>query len=198
MEHLRNLNGQDLQGKLKSQRGGSQEVHVKQKVEWPQNYVLSGVTKNRPSCDSLSVYQWVAGFGRIIQEESDMEIKNQMLECMTELMDDAQDFSWTSAKASHAVLLCRMEEGRVRWDETNKIDRIRRANAQRNFGNGQQQGGGSREKALICKFYQTGKCHQKTDHFSAGKKYRHVCNLCFAGHPAKDCKNGRNKNSKND
>ena len=37
-----------------------------------------------------------------------------------------------SAKASHAVLLCRMEQGEVTgWSDTEKIDRIRWANAQR-------------------------------------------------------------------
>ena len=39
---------------------------------------------------------------------------------------------WQSAKASHAVLLCRMEEGEISdWSQTDKIDGVRRANAQR-------------------------------------------------------------------
>ena len=47
-------------------------------------------------------------------------------------LDDSNDFSWQAAKASHAVLLCRMEQGEVTgWSDTEKIDRIRRANAQR-------------------------------------------------------------------
>ena len=28
-------------------------------------------------------------------------------------MEDTSDFSWVSAKASHAVLLCKMEEGKL-------------------------------------------------------------------------------------
>ena len=39
-------------------------------------------------------------------------------------MEDANDFSWQAAKASHAVMLCRMEEGKVEWHETHKLDRI--------------------------------------------------------------------------
>ena len=46
-------------------------------------------------------------------------------------MKDAQDFGWASAKGAHAVLLCRMEEGKVNWNMTEKIDRIRRAHAQK-------------------------------------------------------------------
>ena len=54
-----------------------------------------------------------------------------MLEYLSEIMEDPNDFSWQSAKASHAVLLCRMEEGKVEWHETHKLDRIRIAHAQR-------------------------------------------------------------------
>ena len=39
------------------------------------------------------------------------------------------DFSWASAKASHAVLLCEMERGTVDWSNRSRIDRIRRAQA---------------------------------------------------------------------
>ena len=200
LEQLKAFNGQEtIQGKLKSQRGGNQDIMVKRKVDWPQNFVLTGTTKTRPSYDALSIFQWVAGFGRIIQEESNAEIKNCMLEYLTELMEDAQDFSWTSAKASHAVLLCRMEEGRVDWNDTAKIERIRRANAQRSqTQHSNQQTSWNKDKALICKFYQTGQCHQKADHFSGGRKYRHVCSVCFNQHPAKECKSNRQKAAKND
>ena len=35
-----------------------------------------------------------------------------------------------STKGSHAMLLCKMEEGKVQWTDTHKIDHIRRAHAQ--------------------------------------------------------------------
>ena len=55
-----------------------------------------------------------------------------MLAYLIALLDDANDFSWQSAKASHVVLLCRMEQGEIAsWSETDKIDRVRRANVQR-------------------------------------------------------------------
>ena len=68
----------------------------------------------------------------ITKEEQNIDTKNYaMLDYLSVLMDDANDFSWQSAKASHAVLLCRMEEGKVEWSETSKIDRIRHPHAQR-------------------------------------------------------------------
>ena len=87
-------------------------------------------------------------------------------------MEDAQDFSWTSAMASHTVLLCQMEAGRVKWSDCHKIDRIRRANAQRVIGNSNGTAGSFRDKPLICKFFQTGTCSHNRDHVSAGHKYR--------------------------
>ena len=55
-----------------------------------------------------------------------------MLDYLISMFEDVQDFSWDSARASHAVFLCRMEQGEVRnYTDTEKIDRIRHANAQR-------------------------------------------------------------------
>ena len=49
-----------------------------------------------------------------------------MLDYLIALMD-ANDFSWDVARASHAVLLCRMEQGEVKnYCDTDKLDRIRR------------------------------------------------------------------------
>ena len=48
-----------------------------------------------------------------------------MLDYVINLLEDAADFSWASAKASHAVLLCWMEQGEVSgWSDVDKIDRI--------------------------------------------------------------------------
>ena len=126
LQELTELAKTGTSSKLKSQRGGNVEVMVKTRVKWPHEYILSGLTKERVSYDQLSVTQWVAGFGRTMREEADPEIRQHMLDYMISLMDDANDFSWISAKASHAVLLCRMEQGKVRsYADISAIDRIR-------------------------------------------------------------------------
>ena len=68
----------------------------------------------------LGQCQWVSGFLAVIKEENDGNIKSAMLDYMSDL--NAQDFGWSQAKASHAVLLCCTEEGKVTWLETVKID----------------------------------------------------------------------------
>ena len=76
----------------------------------------------------------MAGFATIAREESDLDTKNAMLEYLADLMEDAHDFSWASAKGNHAMLLCQMEEGKIQWTDIHKIDLVRRAHAQRFAG----------------------------------------------------------------
>ena len=101
-------------------------------MKWPHEYVLSGSSKERTIYDQLSVVQWVAGFCRIMREEKNNNVKDIMLDYIISLFDDANDFSWDAAKVSHAVLLCRMEQGEIfDYTQVENIDRVRRANAQR-------------------------------------------------------------------
>ena len=78
--------------KIKSLRGGSVDVNVPHRVKWPQEYVLSGTKKERVQYDNLSVTQWVAGFCRIMKEESNVENKEHMLDYLIQLLEDANDF----------------------------------------------------------------------------------------------------------
>ena len=55
------------------------------------------------------------------------------------LLDDANDFSWSAAKACHAVLLCHMEQGEIKdFTQTEAIDRVRRAHVQRHVNQSSQ------------------------------------------------------------
>ena len=168
-------------GTFKSQRGGQEQITVKCQVPWPQNYILSCTAKNRVSYDSLSVFQWVCGLCNIIREESNVKTKNCMLDYMTEIMEDAQDFGWASAKGAHALLLCCMEEGKVQWHMTEKIDRIRRAHAQKVVSTSSSQGKKvqSTMQGIPCNFFQTGKCSHTSDHVTNGHSYKHICSHCL-------------------
>ena len=67
-----------------------------------------------------------------MRDEENLQTRGHMLDYLIALLDDSNDFSGQAAKASHAVLLCRMQQGEIAsWAETDKIDWIRRANAQR-------------------------------------------------------------------
>ena len=94
-----------------------------------------------------------------MKEEKNPEIKDSMLDYLVSLFDDANDFSWDAAKASHAILLCRMEQDEIKnYTELEKIDRIRRAHAQRhshtsqNYQNPKKMGQKTL-KSMPCIFY---------------------------------------------
>ena len=65
-------------------------------------------SKSRVSYDSLSISQWVSGFAMIINDEPDIDVKQNMLEYLSEIMEDSHNFGWGAAKGAHAVLLCKM------------------------------------------------------------------------------------------
>ena len=79
--------------------------------------------------------QWMAGFCRTMREETNQNLKDHMLNYLIDLMNDAKDFSWVWPRP--AMLLCRMEQGEVTgYDQVDRIDRIRRANAQKHVAQG--------------------------------------------------------------
>ena len=162
-DRIKELQAIHPQGKFKSQRGGSDTYWCKKEVPWPQNHILSGTSKSRVTYDNLSMAQWVSGFCAIIKDENNVETKNNMLSYVVDLMEDCQDFGWQSAKGTHAVVLCHMEENKVNWDDTNKLDRLRRVHAQRTPNSNTSLGRKfkSKDKGISCRFYQKGTCGQK-------------------------------------
>ena len=169
----------------------------KKEVAWPHNHVLGGSSKNRISYDNLTMSQWVSGFATIVRDESDLSIKNKMLEYLADIMEDSHDFGWAATKGSHVVLLCKMEEGRVTWDETQKIDRIRRAYAHRtaslppNTHNNKKLS--NKDHSMPCRYYQKNSCSHKGGHETGGRLYLNVCSHCHSqgknvAHSLKECK----------
>ena len=197
-----------------SLRGGSVEVTVAHKVKWPHEYVLAGNLKDRISYNQLSMGQWMAGFCRIMKGEQNSENREAMLDYLIGLLDDSNDFSWDAAKACHAVLLCRMEHGEVKsYCETDKLDRIRRANAQRHIqpattanaytGATQTFKGGKTGKTATCNYFNQGTCNAPRSHETKGVMYKHACSFCFSktnkyfAHSLQECRS-KNKQTKNE
>ena len=130
MSHLEGLpdSCSQLAGKFRSQKGGKEVVFCKRQVPWQHNYILTGNHRECISYDDLDVYQWVADYAGIAKDEGDIDLKNTMLENLIALMEDAHEFSWTGSKAAHAVILTKMEDCKLEWDDSFKLDRIRRHN----------------------------------------------------------------------
>ena len=65
----------------------------KPKVKCPQDLAFVGTLRRRPTYEQLSITQWLLGFLRIRQEETDPQIKEHMIEYLMELAQDACDYS---------------------------------------------------------------------------------------------------------
>ena len=91
--------------KIKSKRG-IVEVLVSKKVSWPHDTILGGSTKQHVTCYQLTITQCMQGFTLNILNEDCHETRERMLWYLSDLMEDATDFSCGSAKESHAILLC--------------------------------------------------------------------------------------------
>ena len=176
------------------QKSGPVEVLVKNKVAWPRKAILGGATRARLTYDQLSMSQWVQGFCRNILDKQDEGRHEQMISCMADLMEDATDFSWKGAKAAHAVLCCELERGTVSWDDSARIDRIRRAHAQKQTGQRSRSWGKSEvaSRPWFCKYFQNGTYIHNKDHEVGGRLHRHICSVCLQqgkvlNHTQKDC-----------
>ena len=136
-----------------------------------------------------------------------MQVKEHMLDYLINLLEDANDFSWASAKASHAVLLCRMEQGEVvSWADVDKNDRICRAHAQRHISQQSAQtknyekNGKQPTKFVACVYFNKNMCSQAKNHETKGVYYRHICAACWEmdgkaySHSQVDCRRSKTKN----
>ena len=145
-----------------------------------------------------------------MREEVNLKNLEFMLDYMINLLEDATDFSWAAAKASHAVLLCRMEQGEVKdWTDVEKIDRIRQAHAQRHVSagmgsnlKGQDRSQSGPAKFTPCIYYNKHACSQNRTHETKGVLYRHICSASWAadnkayGHSQVDCRRTKSSTSR--
>ena len=129
-------------------------------------------------------------------------------------MDDANDFLWIWGKASHAVLLCQMEQGEVKsYSDTLAIDRNSGANAQKHVTVSQTSSPqnlvygknmAKQQNRCLAHIFNQGTCPQKKSHETKGVLYKCICASCFASagktftHAEVECKNKHKGQAKNE
>ena len=150
--------------------------------------VASGTSTSRGSED-----------GQLLQKHGTR--KDTMISYLADLMEDATDFTWQRAKASHAVLLCEMERGTLQWEDGDRIDRIRRAHAQKHISVAKSAWAKNEKKPWFCKNFQSNSCTHQKDHEVNGRLNKHICAFCLTlgkqlNHSEKNCLT--KQNSKNE
>ena len=205
VRELHQLHDLNITGNFRSQRvGGTGDILVKKRVQWPQNYVLTGLSKTRPTYDSLNPFQWMAGALRGALDLPSNE-RDHKLEYLASLLEDASDFSFESAHACHAVVLTTMEQDKCSWLDTHQLDRFRRNHTQRhssqaqprpvrqNTSNNRKNGKKFQGKKSLgkgqkyCVYFNDGYCKSQQSHYAGGVFYKHICSSCSGDHAAVDC-----------
>ena len=92
---------------------------------WPREFGMVGPNLKHPSCENLTVCQWVEGFSYYILEEPDMCVWSDMITYLAKLMQDASHLSWTKVKRVHAYVMSEMEMGNISWKDPVGVDRAR-------------------------------------------------------------------------
>ena len=135
--------------------------------------------------------QWMAGFCRAMRDENCQKSKEAMLDDLISLLDDSNDFSWRTGKSSHAVLLCRMEQGEIQSHQFFISKKVPL----------KERGG----KSMICQFFNQNSCIHSATHETKGVVYRHICAYCHSRsgkslpHSKNVCRNkNREATSKNE
>ena len=172
------------------------------KVKWPQDLAFIGTQRKRPTYDQLNSMQWLLGFLRIRQEEQDPVIREHMIDYLTELTQDACDFSWEAAKGAHAVLMHRMGDGVITWSDIAEIHKLRTRYAQTHSIQGVSDKA-KNLKVVPCLQFNKGSCNKLGDHEWKNLLLRHMCQFCHnthnkvESHARKDCWKAGKDMSKN-
>ena len=173
-------NREDIKGgstKIKSGRYRLGDQRVRHHVNWPHEFCSVRDNLKMPTYEDISVFQWVQGFARCVLEETDPKVRAFMLSYQGNLMQDALELNWSTAKRAHAAVLMEIERGQVNWQDQVGIDRIRQRFTQRAIKS--QGSGPAEELTRICKRYNEESCTQGKDHTAGRITYRHACFACY-------------------
>ena len=108
--------------------------------------------------------------------------RNNILVYVGDLLQNALDLGWHTARGSYKVLMTEIEAQTLDWDDLEGVQGIRRQYAQRNVN--RPQGTGNKfasnfVKKIVRPAFQNGTCPHEGDHKSENQFFRHICAFCF-------------------
>ena len=175
---------------------------------WPQDCTFVGHLRARVTYGQLSQAQFVLGFLRSVQEETDMYVRSNMIEYLTELCQNVCDHSWHAAKGAHLVVMTKMEEGLLTWNDLKKVNKVRKTyvnsnstshNQGDNSNSNHNKKGTRKPSSVPCKDYNDGRCNKTGEHDQDLITHKHACALCMYtysrlyNHAESQCNNKRQR-----
>ena len=194
LRHYDQVNRDEATGtstNLKSGRYRLGDQRVKKHVLWPHEFCSVGENFKMPSYEEINIYQWVQDFSRCILQEKDPNIRAHMLAYQGNLMQDALELSWPTAKRAHAAVLTEIECGQASWGDQSTVDHIQQCFTQRVLKSTHSVS--IDEQTRICKRYNEETCGQSKDHSDGKIVYKHSCFSYFKAvkrhysHPEAKC-----------
>ena len=182
-------------------------------IPWPQYHVQDSL--GNPLCyDDLSQSQFMQGFLQIIMDEKDPAMHTILLKHLQDLNVDISKYGFEPVRNFHAILLSRIECGKLTWQNEKEILHIRQRelwsrNPILSSGKSTPDTRARRKsstfnvQSVACKAFQNGKCKSKGDHATNDQIFKHVCAYCFSTglafrHREADCQRKlKHSNSKN-
>ena len=172
---------------------------------WPQDHVHVGIDRRKPTYDQLDECQWVLGFLRQRQIAKSSIVKENMIEYLIDVLQDAVDFSFPVAKGAHFVLTHRMIDGLVSWEDLDSVQKIRERYAKSTTaGNKQQKVDTKKLKPVPCfRYNRKSGCSESHDHAYQHLLLKHSCQSCyqntgnFISHARQNCPRNLHHTSKN-
>ena len=162
---------------LKSGRLRAGVAKIKSHVNWPQDFCAIQFGTKQPTYDDFRNEQWVQGFLFCILDQKDNNIRENMLQYYTLLMQDAVELNIQTAKRAHAAVLQEIERGRADWQHLEVLEKIKNRYTQRLVQN--QKVSNSPSSTQACVHFNKGFCRLDNDHVSAGVLYQHCCSYCL-------------------
>ena len=124
-------------------------------------------------------------------EEKDHNVRDNILQYYTLLMQDAIELNIQTAKRAHAAVLQEIGRGRDDWQQLDVLEKIKNRYTQRLVQN--QKSNGSAGNTQTCVHFNNRFCRLYNDHVSGGVLYQHCCSYCLKetgkkfNHPLSKC-----------
>ena len=124
-----------------------------------------------------------------------------MIDYLTELIQDACDFTWEAEKRAYAVLMHRMNESVISWSNRPEIHKLRARYAETTASQSISEKKVS--KVVPCLQFNKMTCQRVGDHEWKNLLLKHMCQFCFnsnnkvENHTKKDCWKGGRDQAKN-
>ena len=117
LQQLRDRSVPEPQGELFHCCDNNSKEKKKVECTCPQDCAFVGHLRTRLTYEQLNVEQFVLGFLRSVQFESSANVRANMVEYLTALMQNVCDQGWVQAKGAHSVVMSNMEDGNLKWKE---------------------------------------------------------------------------------